>query len=320
MQTSLQWMRDAAAFLALALAVLVCRAQTLGDELRTAGIPDTHFTSAELGQTVNATSARSGTITYLVYMRVGTNQEFIGSPQVLRYDSASGTITSKELPRTDEERCCGSPLNITITRNYELFEFHDTPAASTVLAADRDLEPVAVLYGFDMKEIAPDEVVFTEDMVHFAPAHPERLRVVDLRSQATQEIYPPKGDKLRVEFARMHERKMPSQKICQAENDPCDPTYYDETVEFMSAREGQLKLRVARDAAHIVAKDKQPETLASQNATYIYWKTASGWRYCEMELQNKNSAYEDCVPNTPVVADADTDEAGALPLFLRKVK
>ena len=319
-QTKLQLMRDAGAFLALTVAVLACQAQTLRDELRTAGIPETQFPSAELGQTVNATSARGGTTTYLAYMRVDANQHFRGSPQVLRYDSATGMIARKELPPGDEERCCGSPLNITITHNYELFEFHDTPSASTVLAADKSLKPVAVLYCFGMKEIAPDEVVFTEDMVHFAPAHPERLRVVDLRSGTTEEIYPPKGDKLRVEFARVHERKMPSQKICQAENDPCDPTYYDESVEFVSAGERQLKLRVSRDAAHVIAKDQEPETVASQEALYIYWQTVSGWRYCEMELRDKNSEDEGCVPNLPVVADVDTDETGALPIFLRKEK
>lgn len=68
------------ATLLLASALLPCTAQTLADELRRAGIPDSRFNQAELAQTVNsATSHRVATI-YLAYMRVDANNLFTGSP------------------------------------------------------------------------------------------------------------------------------------------------------------------------------------------------------------------------------------------------
>jgi len=154
-----------------------------------------------------------------------------------------------------------------------------------------------------------------EDQVHFAPQHPSRLAVADLRSAKAQELYPSKNDPLRAAFAALHRRHMPSLADCQQANDPCDPSVYDEDIEFVDTHADEFRIRVTRRAEHgWVTKDAVVE-VPFQMATYTYRRVAGGWKYCASE--NSAAALiksidetispgktKSCVPNLPVVPEA----------------
>ena len=292
----------------LMCAAAVCRAQTLQDELQKAGIPTSSFTNDELVQGVNAASARNGDSVYFTYMRVDANNAFSGSPEAVRYETVSGKVVHTEFAIRNERICCGSPLGISFTRNYALFEFHLSPSAGAVIVADSQLKPVAVLYGFGVHEVAPDEVIFTENMVHFAPAHPERIVFADLRTGAAREIYPPKGDALRTTFARDHEAKMPPQEVCAKMNDPCSPDDYDEGVE-VSSGDGpdRLTMLVSRDASHGLREGELPDTVLSAKALYVYERRKEGWFYCEAQATKATEAKATCNPKLPVESEKAAD-------------
>jgi hypothetical protein len=321
-------MRNLFIVFSLLCAALSSAAQTLADELQRAGIPEARFSSIELAHKVEATNAQQSGLTYVVYIRVEASR-FVGFPQFVQYEAKSGRLLRSELQAGENESCCGSPLKINFTRNYSLISFHNNPSAVTALVVDRQLKLVDVLFGFDFHEIAPDEVVFIENMIHFAPTHPERIRVVDLRSGRTKELYPPRGDALRVAFARILSQHLPSLVDCQEANDPCDPDEFDESIEFLPGDgRGGFRVRVQHEAAYTrVIKDSVAEVL-SQAAMYSYHRINGGWLYCGRELSASNFVYSAksaapdaqlaCEPNQPVIADETEGQPGPLPFVVRK--
>jgi len=298
--------RSLAVVIVLAGATLGCCAQTptLADQLDRAGIPNAGFSGAELAQAVNAVQARYGDQIYLAYMRVDANDMFSGFPQLIRFDPAIKKAQRSELAIGEEDQCCGSPLAIQFTRNYVALIFHSTPSASTTIVVNNALKPVEILFGIDLLEIAPDQVVFIENMIHFAPAHPERLRFLDLRTGENQALYPPKGDAMRTEFARQHKQHMPPQRVCQELNDPCDPDFYDEDIQFLGAETpGRFTFRVDRNVVHAMAKDREPDSVLSESALYVYERRNRQWLYCEMEFSGKTDRLIGCDPKLPALPD-----------------
>jgi len=308
-------MNRTASILLLLCTGIGCGAQTLREDLERAGIPQASFSRAELAQTVNATSASNGDLKYSVYMRVGADQLLSGSPEIVRFDTKSGAVLHKELNAQGNAECCGSPLELQFTRSYVLASFHDNPSANTVLVIDDKLRLIELLYGFDMHEIAPDVVVFTQDMVHFAPAHQARMRVVDLRAGTSQEVYPPKGDPLREAFAKLNQQHMPPAADCEAANDPCDANVYDETLEFRPGKlPGRFEIGVVREEDHAWVNKGAVVEHPFARATYTYQLTRTGWLYCAHELSAARLVSsvaenmpaeepESCEPHLPVVAD-----------------
>lgn len=263
-----------------------CSAQILRDALQKSGIPSDSFSSTELAQTVNS------------------------------INSGSSVLTRYELRVDERDRCCGSPLAIDFTRDYLLISFHDTPSASTVLVTDGQLRLIGVLYGFDFHEVGPDQVVYIENMVHFAPQHPERLRFADLRTGKTEELYPLEGDPLRAAFARANEAHMPAQVACRQGNDPCNPNGFDETIQFVSnSKDGSFTINVDREASHPTVDNWQMENHLSDSTKYRFRQTGKGWVYCESQVESPDN----CTPNLAVIANP-FGERGPFPAFVRKPK
>jgi hypothetical protein len=314
-----------------ACAALPCAAQTLADELRKAGIPDSAFNHDELAQVVNATSARREDMTYFAYMRLDANNQFVGLPLVVSYDPKTAKPQRAELQTSDQDQCCGSPLRIDFTRSFVLISFHDTPSATTVLAVDLQLHQVGILYGFNLHEVAPDIIVYTANMIHFAPVHPERLRVADLRSGKSELLYPPKDDPMRAAFAEVNEKQLPPPETCEKENLPCDPDMFDETVQFLSSKgDGRFELRVTRTAWQPSADTNAIRQVPLQRAFYVYRRAIKGWRYCEREAPISNlissiphardeANTNSCEPTIPVVPDPAASKLDPFPAVVRKM-
>jgi hypothetical protein len=289
---------------------------TLGETLQKLGIPPARFTQAERSERVVGMDAKNGSATYFVYVRGDEQSAVDAAPRLVRFDAGSGTVLRNNLNSKDIESCCGTaPLEIAFTHSYLLASFHLNPSASIVLVADKHLHYKATLYGIDFREIAPDTVAYVEDQVHFAPQHPSRLALADLRTGIKQELYPSKNDPLRKAFADMHEKHMPPQPDCQQANDPCDPDVYDEDIEFVDPTSDGFRIRVTRRAEHDwVTKDAVVE-VPFQIATYRYRRTASGWMYCAAAdsaialIKSTDGALpagkaKSCVPNLRLMPEA----------------
>jgi hypothetical protein len=309
-------MRKLGVLLIAACITFPCHAQTLRETLQRFHIPSTSFSGDELSQTIDAADASRNGFTYLACILLERNGLLSGFPRIVRYDSRNRQVIRSELHANEEDNCCGSPLGIDFTQDYLLISFHDNPSASTVLVTDSRLRLIGVLYGFDFHEVAPNQVVFIENMVHFAAQHPERLRLLDLRGGYTQELYPLKGDSLRAAFARTNQHHLPTQAACRQANDPCDPDTFDETIQFVSSSgDGSFQIQVVRDALHPWVSNWRKENHLTASAIYIYRRTDGGWLYCETQPEKG----ETCTPNLPAVADP-SGEPTSFPAFVRKVK
>lgn len=303
-------------FIAALLIALTSPAQTLRDVLKTNGIPENAFSASELDRNVNAATAVKDQRILVVYLSVDKNNMFTGNPQLLLFDRTSGQIHRSEIKPEDKDRCCGSPDSVEFIGDFVILSFHINPSAVTMLVLGKNLKLVTTLYGFDVREVAPGQVVFIENMIHFAPVHPERLQFADLRSGRRMELYPPKGDALRAEFAREHGRHMPPYNTCMQMNDPCKPELYDEDIEFVdNDRVGNFEFTVRRNALHATVTGQPPESVGSEAALYRYAWNGRSWRYCEQKLtgdqterykaqrHHENLSKDACTPTLPVVPD-----------------
>lgn len=311
-------MRRAAILLLTLTAIPAINAQTLESALRADHIPTDHFTSAELAAHVNATSGTEDSQRYFVYLTVDLQGRLSGAPVMIKYDNATGKLIKRNLKPNAMEDCCGSPLEIDLTKHYLLISFHDSPSAETVLVADKDLTYRRTLYGFGFHEIAPDQVVYVENMVHFAPQHQERLAWADLIRGTVSELYPPQGDRLRDAFAIFNEQHMPSMPECREANDPCEPEIYDEDITFLPEdAPGILAVNVTRAANHDRVITQNDAGVPIETARYLYKLEGANWFYCEQEatpvkLVTRNevnasqpaAAAATCDPNLPVASDS----------------
>ena len=300
-------------FIAVFLFALASSAETLRQVLKTNGIPESRFSSSELDGEVSAAADVKGTRVLLVYLRVEKDNILTRDPQLVQFDRDSGAVARLELKPEDTDLCCGSPNGVEFVGDFSILSFHINPSAAAMLVLGKDLQLLTTLYGFDVREVAPGQLVFVENMIHFAPVHPERLQLADLRSGKRMELYPPVGDALRAEFAREHAKHMPPHATCMKMNDPCSPDLYDEDIEFVdNDRGGNFVFRVRREALHATEGDHEPDSVLSETALYRYAWRGSEWKYCEEELpQDQTSSREqglqrnaslkvECVPALPV--------------------
>ena len=278
-------MRALVLIVALLLA-LPASGETLREFLKANAIPANSFSKSELDEEINGAAGGHGPLTIAVYVRI-QGDVVAGDPRLVRFDKASGAVERAEVKPEDEDLCCGSPDDIAWIGDYAVLSFHINPDAEAVLVVGKDLKLVTTLYGFDVREVAPGQVVFIENMVHFAPVHPERLAFADLASGKTIELYPPKGDALRSAFAREHAKHMPPKAACEKMNDPCTPEAYDENIDFVDADgHGSFAFVVHRDALHATADEQPPDSVASEAALYQYAGNGKGWLYCEEKLSD----------------------------------
>ena len=326
-------MRALCLIIMLLCAAVSSAGQTLGDLLRDVGIPTTSFTKAELAEDINGSRGAKGQYVYAVYLQV-KGELLTGYPHLLRYDIKTGAILRSELKLDERDECCGSPDGIEFATDFVILSFHYNPSASAVAVLDDELRLVELMYGFDHYEIAPDQIVLTEGLMHFAPVHPERLQFVDLRTGEAVELYPPKGDPLRKRFAEEHKVHMPKRKICREMNDPCDPDLYDEGFTFLGADgKGSFALVAGRDASHAIQKDEPPVSFISESALYLYQRRNGGWFYCAAQIAESEasaltrvgengygSVKARCTPNLLVTPDMSTSDFSPFPAPSRRVK
>jgi hypothetical protein len=318
----------------------LCAAQstTLKDFLISNDVPTRSFSKTELSQMIEGLQgfARDGEIVFLAYIQRKGNS-LIGDPQIVRYDTKSRTLLRRSLPIDELQVCGGSPEGFSFLTKYVLLSFHYNPSAGCMVVLDDHLALRARLFGFSAVEISPEQIVFVEDMMHFAPIQPERLQWVNLRTRTSRELYPPKNDPLRALFVAEHAKHIPDEKTCAANNDFCDPSGFDEEVGSLQVLgPNSFSLLADWNASHATKPEETPETVVSQSIRYIYAFKSGSWRYCEESVssikvsktpdsstpspsdlrgaQGGSSNLEPtCDPQTPVVADDSTSGFSPFP-------
>lgn len=319
-------MRIAGSIIVLLFAVLPCRSQsTLGDRLRAAGIPQNSFSEVQLSELVDGISASEGPLVYFVYVR-RKGDLLTGFPQAVRYNSRDASLIRAEIKPENTDLCCGSPEGIEPIDDYLLLEFHFNPSAASALVLNKKLELAETLYGIDTNRVAPNQIVFTENMVHFADVHQERLQFTDLSNGKSMEIYPLKNDDLRNRFEKDLPAKMPD--VCRQKPELCQSGSFDESCDFIGGDgNGRFAFVCGRSANRQVKAGEEPETYFSDQALYIYaHDAAKGWVYCGTAISgddarmlgagqsrsDESRLYESvrgrCMPNLPVVPDMSTSD------------
>ncbi|MGC2635976.1 MAG: hypothetical protein WA294_02285 [Acidobacteriaceae bacterium] len=295
----------------LVIAPGICSAETLAQFLEKNDIPTTGISAAELAGQIDGISSDSGNYTYVAWLKL--NGELVtGTPQLIRYDSRTHTVSRADLAGDgyDEGLCSGSLEGMQFVENFTILMTGISPSANCAMVLGPKLRLVETLYGFGIEEINPGEVVLTEDMVHFAPVHDEHLLVVNLLNGASTEVFPPKGDALRTQFIAERARRMQSEKACQQDDD-CDPSSFDEDIHFLASDgKGRFAIEVQRPSS-----DDDPKV-----TFYLYQHSARGWRYCERTSDGPKRFGWDggddstfvgvCTPSLPVKADEPASNWG----------
>lgn len=299
-------------------------AATLQDLLDQQGVPRDSFSKDELSAAVDGAAKSDDGRVVIAYGQVDrlTGSALVGPISVLQFDKASRAVLRKQIPQDQTSHCGGAPGDVSFVDEFILVQTHINPSAGCILALDESLALQKTLYGFAPVRVAPGQIVLIEDMIHFAPVHPERLQLVDLHRWTDSELYPPKGDPTRKNLAAQNAAKMPPQAVCMANNESCDPADFDETIrELASDGQGRFAFVALQEASHAPKEGEDKEPVASQSVLYVYQRQGAGWRYCQQELpdpevdavsQQLRSAFDKvssrCIPRRVVFPDLKTQK------------
>lgn len=304
--------------------VATSRADTLQQLLDKSGVPAKSFSAEQLAGEVSGGTIQDDSRVVVLYAPVNRLDEnvLVGPRVLIAYDKKSGTMLRNEIPE-EQTKMCGTGIgDLRAIDEFLLVEAHINPSAACTLVFDSQLKLQKTLYGFRAEMVAPGQLVMIEDMVHFAPVHPERLQLVDLHKWTDSELYPPKGDILRRKLAVAHAAKMPTETECTAHNESCEAAIFNEEISaFHSNGHGRFAFIAHQSASHTPKDGDTPETVAAQTVLYVYQQKGTGWNYCQQELKEAevealsksldaefNEAAHRCVPAKVVYPDLKTQK------------
>ena len=247
-------------------------------------------------------------------------ERLINPLHLVKFRQTHDPVLRRDLAINSDDLCDGSLLGISFLHDLTMVDLHLSPSASCLVVLDNRFRVVRKLFGFAWNEVAPYQVAIIEDMVHFAPVHPERLLIADLLHPHSAEVYPSKDDPLRKQFIAENAKHMPSDEICRLSDDPCAPDEFDEDImSFATDGRGKFAFLASLNAIHTLAKDQPPESVWTQTGLYIYQQDKLGWLYCEKEIPDSeveglrmmtsfqfDPATAACKPNLPVIPDRTT--------------
>jgi hypothetical protein len=307
------------AFLASCLAAASCSAETLRELLVSAHVPVSSFSDAELQQTVQGITKSDDHRTFVAYQELKSDR-LAGVPHLISYSQTSLSVLRANFRMDETDVCAGSIGEIRFAGGFKLLSTEISPSAECLLVVSDDLKTQHVFYGFSPVEVSPGLIVLIENMIHFAPVHPERLQLASLRDGKTLELYPVQGDALRAQLITEHAKHLPTPDECARMNDPCRANEFDEDIRLLETnRAGLFAFLAFQSASHATIPGQPPVTVASQAVLYIYKQSSEGWHYCEekiAEAQVENTAAllqsdfariaARCTPDQRVVPDNST--------------
>src|SRR4051812_38016568 len=148
--------------------------ETLGQVLTKNRIPTGGVTRSELNQRGDFGQLETiGGLVVLAYPTVDSEKMLAEPLHVFVYDRVRKTLARSLLSGSQvSDECFGSVLGIRRHAERFLVSTHINPSASCTLVLDGRLRWRKTLMGWPIGTISPNEVVFQEDEVHFAPVHP----------------------------------------------------------------------------------------------------------------------------------------------------
>ncbi len=125
--------------------------------------------------------------------------------------------------------CLGSILNISAVGRRLYLDTHINPSAGCLLVVSRDLKLEASLYGWLLRPIGEDQILYERSQIHFAPVHPAELAIHDLRTHSDRTIFPLKPFQAirNARVAQLRRFYGDHPDWCNRNDDPCDPEYFD---------------------------------------------------------------------------------------------
>ena len=134
---------------------------------------------------------------------------------------------------TPRDILMGSLSQIIHTQNHFYIDTHLNPSAGGLVVVDKDLKTVSVLFGWLIKILPDESVIYHRGQVHFAPTHPAELWVYD-RNGRDRRLYPnPPYQPVRQTYIqtvkRIYDEK--GEPWFRENNHHGDPTAFDSAID-----------------------------------------------------------------------------------------
>jgi hypothetical protein len=221
----------------LLLAVVFPQYRTLQSVLQENGVTKVSGIPSEVLQrhTRNVDTIRNGE-TLILATQLTTKELKPGEPfndatiHIVTVDMKSGKLKYAALK---SKTFGGSLMDVHATKNYLYTDAHLNPSASYMFVLSRDLKYLHELYGYPIKVVNNDTIVFHNSQIHFAPVHRAELSVYDPVRRVERTIYPPaKPDPVRTEFVE-HINAAAAKRgeaWFREHNFPMDPGFFDSSL------------------------------------------------------------------------------------------
>jgi len=260
--------------------------ETLGDVLQAHSAPIAAFTRSELEARITSWAASGTDDPFLLAYYEDDGSGFLNPPlRVIRYDH-SGQVLRASLVEANAEfeagvpmNCLGSVNSVSELPGAILLETHKNPSAGCVLVLSPQLALKASLSGRVLAVMRSECVIVQKSEVHFAPVHPMRIEVYDLRRSSLTSVYPPPKDEQRVAYSRALAATM-DQAWCAANNASCDAR------EFENGLKGALHLNDLAMVFGFVAEfsprsfgEKAAEGVGARDVAYVFRRRGEHWEH-----------------------------------------
>jgi hypothetical protein len=276
-------------------------AQTLRDLLATSNVPSAAFGDVELATPVVGISKSVRDRTVIAFRNGASGGAgLVGPVQVMEYDRVGDAAVRSQLQMKESDGCGGGVEDIYFVTGFTIVGTTTSPTAGCLFVLGPDLQLTQMLKALSPVEVATGFVVVAESLGAAAAVQSPRLQMADLQKRTVSELYPPKGDSLRVKMAQENEKNVAAKA---AEN-------FDEDVHSV-ATDGKGHFAFIVDQA---ARNAQ-STVAAQKVFYLYTLGQGSLLYCEEELKNVDvdalddgmqtnflRALDRCTPALPVAA------------------
>jgi len=132
-----------------------------------------------------------------------------------------------------DDNCFGSVLAVTAFADSYALETHINPSAGCEIILSRELKVKASLYGWIVGHFGDGGIVYHRSQVHFATVHPAEIAIYDLATGKDFNIFPRAPfQEVRLKLTeKLREFYKTRQEYCQKADDPCDPEYFDSSLE-----------------------------------------------------------------------------------------
>ena len=294
-------------------------AQTLRDLLATSNVPSAAFGDVELATPVMGISKSDRDRTVIAFRNGASGGAgLVGPVQVMQYDRVGDAAVRSQLQMKEGDGCGGGVEDIYFVTGFTIVGTTTSPTAGCLFVLGPDMQLTQTLKGLSPVEVATGFVVVAENVGAAGAAQSPRLQMADLQKRTVSELYPPKGDSLRVKMAHENEKHIAAKEKCADAGDGCAADNFDEDVHSV-ATDGKGHFAFIVDQA---ARNAQ-STVAEQKVFYLYTLGQGSLLYCEEELKNIDvdalddgmqtnflRALDRCTPALPVAAETAGGGAG----------